>query len=154
MALKTNRIAALSMEDKKKGRFVKISSPDLRKNTVKTVYLKGLNFPVALSKQVFTNKDGSSGVLYLVCSDENLTYDEITTIYQKRWNVEVFHKSIKSDTCLAKSPTRTVRTQSNHSFALIYSFFKLEMLKIKHNLNHFALRTKIYIAALKASFNQ
>ncbi len=154
MALKTNRIAALSMEDKKKGQFVKISSLHLKKNTVKNVYLKGLDFPVTLLKQVFTNKDGSSGILYLICSANNLSYDEITAIYQKRWRVEVFHKSIKSNACLAKSPTRTVRTQSNHFFASIYSFFKLEMLKIKHNLNHFALRTKIYIAALKASFKQ
>ena len=154
MALKTNRIVALSMEDKKKGRFVKISSLRLRKNTAKTVYLKGLDFPVSLLKQVFTNKDGSSGILYLICSDENLSYDKITAIYQKRWNVEVFHKSIKSNACLAKSPTRTLRTQSNHFFASIYSFFKLEMLKIKHNLNHFALRAKIYIAAIKAGHKQ
>ncbi len=118
------------------------------------MYLKGLDFPVSLLKQVFTNKDGSCGVLYLVCSDNNLTYDEIAAIYQKRWKVELFYKSIKSNTCLAKFPTRTVRTQSNHFFASIYSFFKLEMLKIKHNLNHFALRTKIYIAALKESYRQ
>ena len=154
MALKTNRTVALSMEDKKKGRFVKVSSLHFEKNTCKIVYLKGLDFPVALLKQVFKNKDGSEGFLYLVCSDDNLSYDKITAIYQKRWRVEVFHKSIKSNACLAKSPTRTVRTQSNHFFVSIYSFFKLETLKIKHNLNHFALRAKIYIKALKASFQQ
>ena len=119
-----------------------------------TIHLKGLDFPVALLKQVFKNKDGSESALYLVCSDDNLNYDKITAIYQKRWRVEVFHKSIKSNTRLAKSPTKTVRTQSNHFFVSIYSFFKLEMLKVKHNLNHFALRAKIYIEALKASFQQ
>ena len=114
--------------------------------------IKGLSFPVILAKQVFTNKDGSTGVLYRVSSDLLLTYDPLTTTYQKRWHVEVFHKSIKSNTGLAHSPTRTVRTQSNHFFASIYAFFKLEQLKLKHQLNHFALRTKLYLKALQASF--
>ena len=109
-------------------------------------------FPVVLAKQVFTNKDGSTGVLYLASSDLLLDYGRITAIYQKRWNVEVFHKSVKSNTGLARSPTHTVRTQSNHFFASIYAFFKLELLKIKHQLNHFALKSKLYIKALQASF--
>ena len=65
---------------------------------------------------------------------------------------EVFHKSVKSKTGLARSPTHTVRTQSNHFFASIYAFFKLELLKTKHQLNHFALKSKLYIKALQASF--
>ena len=91
-------------------------------------------------------------MLYLVCSDINLNDDQITTLYQKRWHVEVFHKSIKSNTSLSKSPTRTVRTQSNHIFASIYAAFKLEKLKLKHQANHFALKAKLYIRALQASF--
>ena len=82
-----------------------------------------------------------------------LDYGRITTIYKKRWNVEVFHKSIKSNTGLARSPTHTVRTQSNHFFASIYAFYKLELLKIKHQLNHFALRSKLYTKALQTSFS-
>jgi len=39
--------------------------------------------------------------------------------YKKRWKVEVFHKSLKSNASLAKSPTRTLRTQSNHVFMAI-----------------------------------
>jgi IS4 transposase len=105
-----------------------------------------------LAKQVFTNKDGSIGVLYLASSDLLLDYGRLTAIYPKRWNVEVFHKSIKSNTALARSPTHTVRTQSNHFFASIYAFFKLELLKLKHQMNHFALRSKLYIKALQASF--
>ncbi len=124
----------------------------LEENTVLQVHIKGVPFPVVLARQVFTNKDGSTGVLYLASSDLLLDYGRITAIYQKRWNVEVFHKSIKSNTGLARSPTHTVRTQSNHFFASIYAFFKLELLKLKHQLNHFALRSKLYIKALQASF--
>jgi len=43
---------------------------------------------------------------------------------------------------LARSPAHTVRTQSNHFFASIYAFCKLERLKMKHQINHFALRAK------------
>jgi len=152
MAIKNNRTVATSMEDKLRGRFVRVDSLALEANTVQQVYLKGLSFPVVLARQVFTNKDGSTGVLYLVSSDLQLDYDRITTIYKKRWNVEVFHKCIKSNTGLSRSPTRTVRTQSNHFFASIYAFFKFEQLKLKHQMNHFALRSKLYIKALQASF--
>ena len=152
MPPKNNRSVALSLEDKRQGRFVRVDALPLEENTVLQVYIKGLSFPVVLAKQVFTNKDGSIGVLYLATSDLLLDYGRITTIYKKRWNVEVFHKSIKSNTGLARSPTHTVRTQSNHFFASIYAFFKLELLKVKHQLNHFALRSKLYIKALQASF--
>jgi hypothetical protein len=152
MALKSNRTVALTPEDKRQGRFVRVDTLALAEGTVLQVYIKGVPFPVVLAKQVFTNKDGSTGVLYLASSDLQLDYDRITTIYQKRWNVEVFHKSVKSNTGLARSPTHTVRTQSNHFFASIYAFFKLELLKLKHQMNHFALRSKLYLKALQASF--
>lgn len=154
MALKENRTAALSVEDKKKGRYVRIDSLTLEPDTIRIVYFKGIDFPVALIKQVFTNKDQSQGVLYLACSETTLDYAQITTLYQKRWNVEVFHKSIKNNTGIAKSPTRTVRTQSNHFFLSIYAFFKLEILMLKHHLNHFALKTRLYVQALKVSFRE
>ncbi len=123
MALKSNRTVTLSQEDKRQGHFVRVDALPLEDNTVLPVYIKGLAFPVMLARQVFTNKDGSSGVLYLAASDCQLTYDRITTLYQTRWNVEVFHKSIKSNTGLDHSPTRTVRTQSNHFFCIDLCFF-------------------------------
>jgi len=86
---------------------------------------------IALVRQVFTNKDGSTGILHLVCSDLTCDYDAITTTHKKRCQVEVIHKSLKSNASLAKSPTRTVRTQSNHIFMSICATFKLEWLSIK-----------------------
>ena len=74
----------------------RIDQLKISENKPLTVWLKGIDFPVSLVKQVFTNKDGSTGILYLVCNDLSLDYQEITTIYKKRWKVEVFHKSIKS----------------------------------------------------------
>jgi hypothetical protein len=55
---------------------------------------------------------------------------------------------------LAKSPARTVTTQSNHLFASLVVYVKLEKLKFTHKLNHFTPRAKIYLAAIKAAWNE
>lgn len=154
MSIKSNRTFALSQKDKKEGRFVRVNSVEMEPGTIRTVYMSGIPYPLLFCRQVFKNKDDSEGVLYLVSSDISINYDQITAIYKKRWNVEVFHKSVKSNTALAKSPTKTVRTQSNHFFASIYAFYKIEKLKMKHQINHFAIRAKIYIKALRASFQE
>ena len=54
-----------------------------------------------------------------------LSFDEIATISQKRWKVEEFYKSVKSNAAFTKSLASTVRTQGNHCFAAIYAFIKL-----------------------------
>jgi len=154
MAVKSNRLVALSKEDKENGKFQNIGSLCLEQNAVKEVYFKDVDFPMLILKQVFKNKDGSEGVLYLVSSDTNLDYDQMTRFYKKRWNIEVYHKSIKSNCSLCKSPTQTVKTQGNHFFTSIFSFFKLESLKIKSNISHFALKSKIYIKSLKSGYEE
>ena len=63
------------------------------------------------------DEDGSEGVLYLVNSDLALDYERMSTIYQRRWKVEEYHKSLKSNASLARSLAKTIRTQSNHVFA-------------------------------------
>lgn len=151
-ALKDNRLVALSETDKKQGRFVRIDTLELADKQAVRGWLKGYAHEVLLVRQVFTNKDGSTGWLNLVCSDLTCDGDTVTTIYQKRWQVEVFHKSLKSNAALAKSPTRRVTTQNNHVFMAIYAVFKLECLKIKHKTNHFALRAKLFIKATQQAY--
>jgi hypothetical protein len=154
MALKSNRLVARSEADKLHGRFVSLEALHLRDDEPQTVYLKGLPFPVLLVKQVFMNKDGSAGILHLVCSDLSLTGSQVQALYHKRWNIEEFHKSIKSNAALAHSPTRVPRTQTNHVFASIYAFVKLERLHLDHQLNHFALKSRLYLHALQASLRE
>lgn len=153
LPLKANRLVALSWADKLQGNFQPLTSLKLNSRVVSKVFLKGMDTEVLLLKQVFTNEDGSTGTLYLTSSDLSLDFDQVTTIYQKRWKVEEFHKSIKSNTGLSKSPTKTVRSQSNHFFASIYGYFKLETLKLKTHKNHFALKSQIYLQAIRQSFN-
>ena len=153
MALKSNRNIALSEEDKKQGNFIRIDELLWLENNLVRGWIKGIDFPILLHPQVFTNKDDSTGIVYLACSD--LTLDKVTleTIYQKRWKVKVFHKILKSNTALAKSPTKCIRTQSNRIFISIYSPFQLEFLKLKHKVNHF-LGGRLYIKALRTAINE
>ena len=153
-ALKNNRLVALSEEDRKKKRFVHVDELNFTEHTAMQGWLKGYAKAVRLIRQVFTNKDGSTGILHLACSDLTCDYDEITTTYKKRWKVEVFHKSLKSNANLAKSPTRTLRTQSNHVFMAIYATFKLECLSISNKLNPFALCRKLLINASRSAYAQ
>ncbi|MCY4653859.1 MAG: transposase [Dehalococcoidia bacterium] len=154
IALKSNRTATLSYESKLKGGFERIDELELPEGEPVRGWLRGLDFPVLLYRQVFKNKDGSSGTLYLASSELDAVGDAICAIYQKRWKVETFHKTLKSNAALAKSPTKTVRTQSNHCFMSIYSACRLEWLSVRHGMNHFALRTQIYLKAIRYAFDE
>lgn len=154
MPLKSNRKVALTLADKQRGAYVAVESLALEEGAVREVYLEAVDFPLLFTKQVFTNDDRTTGTLYLVASDPTLTYDEVTTLYQRRWRVEDYHKSLKQNASLAKSPTRTTRTQTNHFFAALCAFVKLEQLKIKTKLNHFALKSKIYVSALQRAYEE
>ena len=153
-ALKDNRLVALSEEDRKNKRFTRVDELNFSEQTPVRGWLKGYAKAVLVVRQVFKNKDNSTGVLHLVCSDLTCDYDAAVTSYKKRWQVEVFHKSLKSNANLAKSPTRTLRTQSNHVFMAIYATFKLECLSITNKLNPFALCRKLLINASRTAYAQ
>ena len=151
-ALKSNRLFASSLDNKHKGKFITVDELQLSDKESVHGYLKGYDKEVVIVRRVFTNKDGSTATLNLVCSDIDLDGDAISTIYEKRWKVEEYHKSLKHNVDLAKSPTKTIRTQSNHIFLSVLSFFKLECLKIKHKMNHFAMRAKLLIKANQMAY--
>jgi Transposase DDE domain. len=152
MPLKGNRKVALSVEAKQQGRYQRVDTLPLEPMNPVTVYLEGVEFVLFLVKQVFTNEDGSTGIQYLVTSDTTLDGNGMITIYQKRWNVEPYHKSLKQNASLEKSPTQTVVTQTNHFFASLCGYIKLELLKGDTKLNHFALKSKLYLHALQSAF--
>jgi len=154
MPLKGNRKVALSVEAKQQGRYQRVDTLQLEPMKPVTVYLEGVEFALLLIKQVFTNEDGSTGIQYLVTSDTTLDGNGITAIYQKRWNVEPYHKSLKQNASLEKSPTQTVTTQTNHFFAALCGYIKLELLKGDTQLNHFALKSKLYLHAIQAAYTK
>lgn len=154
MGLKSNRKVALSAADKATGRYQRIDQLDLLEGTTQLIYLEGVPFPLQLLRQVFTNEDGSMGVRYLVTSDLTLNADQIITIYQRRWRVEEYHRSLKQNAALAQSPTRTETTQTNHFVAALWSFVKIELLKVRTKKNHYQLKSQLYLSALQQAFHQ
>lgn len=152
MALKSNRKVALSEDDKSNGKYQRIDQLEIPEGSTQIVYLQGVPFPLHLVRQVFTNEDGSTGVRYLVTNDLNLNADQIITIYQKRWKVEEYHRSLKQNASLAKSPTRTETTQTNHFVAALWAFVKIELLKVQTNKNHYQLKSNLYLSALRQAF--
>jgi DDE superfamily endonuclease len=154
MPIKSNRKVALSWADKQQGRYQRVDTLVLADEAVQEIYLEGIDFPLLLVKQLFANEDGSTGLLYLTTSDLTLAYDDITTTYRKRWHVEPYHKSLKQNASLEKSPTQTVVSQSNHFFAALCAFIKLEWLKSSSHLNHFAIKARLYLAAVQTAFQE
>lgn len=150
MALKSNRNVALSEEDKINKKYISIDTLQPGQQPVE-IWLEELDFPLLLTKQVFKNENDTVGELYLASSDSNLSYVQINTIYKKRWGVEEYHKSAKSNTGFAKSPTKTIKTQTNHYVLSIVAYVKLEWLKQRTQKNHFAMKAQIYLAAQKAA---
>ena len=154
LALKSNPKVALSEDDHAMGQYQRIDQLELPAGTTQTIYLEGVPFQLHLVGQVFTNEDGSTGVRYLVSSDMTLDAEKIIPIYQKRWKVEVDHRSLKQNGSLAKSPTRTETTQTNHFVAALWSFVKIELLKVQTNKNHYQLKAQVYFSALQQAFQE
>ncbi len=152
--LKSNRKVALSADDKAQGRWQSLSSLDFETQSCWTLHLESVPFAVRVSRHLVTNQEGQTGELFLCSSDEDLSGPAMLTIYQRRWKVEEYHKSLKQNAALAKSPTRLPHTQSNHIFASLIAFCKLEAYRTRTHLNHFALKAKLYHAALHSAFGQ
>ncbi len=154
MACKSNRLVSLSEDDKKHKITQRIDTLEFQEGQSVKVWIAGVDFAVQLSKQVFKNKDGSTGELFLLCSELNCDDELIQAVYKKRWNVELFHKNLKSNAAITRSPAHTIKTQSNHQFLSIYTVFRLETLSLKLKMNKFELRAKLYMKALKTAFTE
>jgi hypothetical protein len=153
-ALESSRTVAFSEAERKQGQFQSLDVLTFPDKMPLLVYLRSVKQAVLVVKQIFTNKDGSQGCLYLVSSDTSLNYEQITTIYKRRWKVEEYHKSLKQNTSLGASPTKTPDTQANHFFASMLAYIKLEALKIKCSIGHFRLKAQLYAVGLKAMHQQ
>ncbi len=109
-AMKDNRLIALTKEDKLNGRYVRIDSLKLLNNQTVRGWMKGYEHEVLFIRRVFINKDGIESLLNLVCSALSLSGGEVAAFYKRRWKIEEFHKSLKSNAGLA-----------NHQLVACYS---------------------------------
>ena len=149
--LKYNRQVTDSETRRNQGAFERLDQLKIPEGKPLKVWIKDLEFPVKIFKQVFTNKDGSTGQRFLVTNELTLTAGQFITLYKKRWGVEEYHKSLKQNASIGSSPAHTERTQGNHIFSAIFAYVKLEMQKLKIGLNHFAIKSIIYPAAMRTA---
>ena len=153
-ALPTSRTVARTMARSEVGRgngeFQALDTLAFPEGQPLRVWLRGIVEAVLVVRQVFKNQDGSQGVLYLVSSNTSLTWEQVTIIYQKRWKIAEYHQSLKQNTSMGKSPTKTIDTQANHFFASILAYIKLEKLTLRLGIDHFRLKAQLYLRGLKA----
>jgi hypothetical protein len=153
--IKSNRKIAITLEEKSKGKYVNISNIDIEGGSSRLVYLEGYEKPLRLIKQVVKDgNDDESNYLYLVTNDIDLSFQEILEIYKKRWKIEEYHKSLKQNLKIEHSPTKVEISQRNHIYLTVLAYIKLEKLRLNHKMNHFAIKEKIYIEALRASYEK
>ena len=84
-ALESSRTVALSDAARARGHFQAVQTLVFADAQPLRVYLQSVSEAVLVTRQVFTNQDGSQGILYLVSSDTELDQAQLTTIYQRRW---------------------------------------------------------------------
>lgn len=68
--------------------------------------------------------------------------------------IEEYHKSLKQNLKIEHSPTKVEISQRNHIHLTVLAYIKLEKLRLNHKMNHFAIKEKIYIEALRASYEK
>lgn len=152
-AVKSNLEVALSKADKRAGKFQKISQLDLQLGAL-VVYIRSVDQPLLLSKDIYVNVDGSEGILYVISTDTSLSCQQTQATYQKRWGIEEYHKALKNNASIQKSPTKMIHTQANHLFASLCAYVKFERLKVLEKTNQFALKARLYLKAIQAALRE
>ena len=152
LGIASNRLVALNRQSLLRGDYVNIRNLELNDGESRKVYLKDVPFCVVITRKVFKSGDTITGEIYLVTNDLALSGDHMHAIYQKRWKIEEYHRSIKQNTSICKSPTKIHQTQLNHLCLALLAYSALEKLKVATAKNHYALKRQMLITANQASF--
>jgi hypothetical protein len=152
LGIPSNRLVAINRIDAKAGAYTRLDELGLHDGQARKIYLKNISFPVVVTRKVFKDGDAIQGEIYLVTNELSLSGDCAYDIYQRRWNIETYHRSLKQNTSLTKSPTSTQKTQTNHIGVSLLAYSRLEQLKTVQKNNHYAIKRKLLIAANQASY--
>lgn len=152
LGIPSNRLVAINRKDAKANTYSRLDKLGLNAGEARKVYVKNISSPVVVTRKVFKDGDAIQGELYLVTNDLTLSGDYAYHAYQRRWDIETYHRSLKQNTSLTKSPTSTQKTQANHIGLSLLAYSRLEQLKSIQNNNHYAIKRKLLIAANQASY--
>ena len=95
--------------------------------------------------------DGSAVDVFFVTNELSLSGSDLLALYEKRWSVECYHKSLKQNAAAGRAPLWSVRTLANHLWASLCAYARWEALHLKTTLNHFALTARVRFAAQQAA---
>jgi len=152
LGIPSNRLVAVNRKDAKAKTYTRLDELGLNDGQARKVYLKNISFPVVVTRKVFKDGDAVQGEIYLVTNDLSLLGGCAYIIYQRRWSIETYHRSLKQNTSLTQSPTSTQKTQANHIGLSLLAYSRLEKLKMAQKNNHYAIKQKLLIAANQASY--
>ncbi|MCL1937676.1 MAG: hypothetical protein FWF52_04680 [Candidatus Azobacteroides sp.] len=76
-----------SIEDRNKGQWTSADQLPLQAEQSVKVWIKDLEIEVLLCKFVFTNKDDSTGEMYLVSNDLSLSAEKFQTLYKLKTKI-------------------------------------------------------------------
>ena len=87
-------------------------------------------------------------------NDLGLDSANFMAVHKKRWSVGEYHKGIKQNASAGRSPANSLKSRANHIFHSILAYVKLEKPRLANGSNHFAMRAKVYPAAVKAAYQE
>ena len=150
-ALKGNRLAVRAEQNRRTSAWTRIDALDLEEDCPCAVWLRGVEFPVAVLRHRHKNVDGSEADVFFVTNELSLSGADLLALYQKRWQVECYHKSLKQNAAAGRAPLWSVSTLANHLWASLCAYARWEALHLKTRLGHFALKAKVRFAAQQAA---
>jgi 2C-methyl-D-erythritol 2,4-cyclodiphosphate synthase len=128
-----------------KWEWTRISDIPFEDNEEKILIIKGVSFPVKAIKIKQKHSDGTESVHYLCCSHLGASKEKIIETYQRRWAIEEYHKSLKQNFNIEKSPQKKKRSQMNFIYVVIASYILMEKLKEQLHLNHYKIKKRFFI---------
>lgn len=141
-AVKGNRLVVLREEDRRAQPWTRIEDLGLEEDRPCAVWLRGVDFPVAVLRHRHRNVDGSEADVYFVTNELSLSGPDLLALSQKRWQVECYHKSLKQNAAAGRAPLWSVRALANHLRASLCAYARWEALRLKTKPNQLCAQSQ------------
>lgn len=103
-AVKGNRLAVRAEQKRRATLWTRIDTLSLEEDTPCAMWLRGVEFPVAVLRHCHKNVDGSGVDVYFVTNELSLSGADLLALYEKRWSVECYYKNFKQNAAAGRAP--------------------------------------------------
>jgi hypothetical protein len=129
-----------------------VSKMEINQENPRLVWLRTAKAKVLLYRVKFKEGHTKAREKYFISNDLSLTSASFLDLYQRRWKIEEYHKSLKQNLGLGKCQARSKSSQINHIYICIGLFFKILKSYKFDDLFLFSLKKILKIKALNASY--